>query len=1209
MKRTQKLLSILLCCVLLLSLMPATTLTAFAEELETINSVSLSGLSMPVVGERISSVSGSVLSESQYGQYEYAVLDNQTADWRDEEGRPIEYGLQVFEAGRTYSISFNIKPKDGYAFTDSSIPVYMSNLYDHQYTSNITLSQETSVATVTFTFELAGERTYADIDEFHFYNVTAPSDGDQAYYNNGVWAYNNSEMTDQYWADSQGNRLAPGSVLEGGCSYSYNYEFTAFDGYQFAESVSIRNDTIKVDWQYSFNADNTKIFITIPYYIESSAVIDSVIVEGMFLPTQGGSTRNFDSNVWQHAPNGVNYTVPNQTNGWYETTAEYSSETQYKVSEEEFIAGKQYKTFLVLNANDNYKFASPENVSFAFSGISESNYSYTVTTGGSESTIIVAVTFTAQFPAGTGTVSNPAVCSSYAELKYALEHPTIQGVLVNSFTNSPYQTFYTLEKGTDFEAGHCAITIPANATKYLTINTDINIRVPYVDYLLYSFIDNRGSLTVGGTGSLNVSMNARGYPSAILLNNGTLEVGGSVTLDPSNKSFDSMHGYSIINASGKTVINSGTFIGYATNAVAYQQGSMDIYGGTFRVKEGDDQAFGLNADSYLSVAEHNVNLYGGTFDGIRAEQTIGENIPMLPDLLGYGAYYTYTSDSSKFDPSGKLDTHETLTVKMNNIVRDVALTIDPPKQNGTPDQTVACGDYAYKQATGNDDMWDDVDVYWEESTDGETWTKMASNSTFTIGKHYRADVNVMTRNGNIFDIDAQFEPNIVATVNGYYAEVFRYPEVDPSELICVRFDFGILNDNIIEQIDIDGVIEPVVGENPNYSCAISGTGYTVNTTYDNGTYAINGMCWYDVTFDMWMKPNMTFQIGHEYKVFVDVKTEDGYEFYTTSVGGSYPPEGWGYINDNYATLGIQGDARFEQSLSWTFTCQPKTIKSVAVSGLDIPMDGCNPDYDAITDSDYHIVESIEWRDYTNGTDMTESDTFVDGNVYWALITVVPKEEDGNKLCKFVQDKTVAYLNGVEVKNIPDDSWQEVTSSVKRVTIYYTFKVGAPGVTVSGQVKSYNPNKAAAVELKQGGITMYSATIAATTGSGQVTQSFSIEGVTAGTYDLVVTKAGNLTYTITGVVVGNTALDLTANANAAIRTITLLCGDINDDGNINVTDLNTVWNAANYNKAASAANNDLTDLNGDGNVNVSDLNILWNAANYNKNAGTHSTVAY
>ena len=1179
-KGIKQVVSMLLAVVMLLSLMPATTLTAFAEELETINSVSLSGLSMPVVGEHISSVSGSALSESQYGKYEYDVLDNQTADWRDEEGRPIEYGLQVFEAGRTYSISFNIKPKDGYAFTDSSIPVYMSNLYDHQYTSNITLSQETSVATVTFTFELAGERTYADIREFRFYNVTAPSDGDQAHHYNGVWAYNNSEMTDQYWADSEGNRLDSSTVFEGGHSYSYNYEFTAFDGYKFADNVSIRNDTVAVDWGYSFNADNTKIYITIPYYIESSAVIHSVTVADMFLPTQGGSTRDFDSNVYQHAPSGANYTVPNQTNGWYEVAAEYSADTQYEVSEEAFIAGKQYKTFLVLHANDGYKFASPENVSFAFSGISESNYSYTVTTGGSESTIIVAVTFTAQFPAGVGSINNPAVCNSYRELKYALEHPTIQGVLVNSFENSPYQTFYTLEKETDFEMGRCAITIPANSTKYLTINADINIRVPYVDYLLYSFIDNRGSLTVGGSGSLNVSMNARGYPSAIIYNNGELEIGGSITFDPTNHSFDSVHGYSVFTANGHAVINSGTFFGYDASAVSYFGGCLDIYGGTFKVKNGDEQAFGLNTNSYLTLESHNVNLYGGTFEGICADQSIGADIVKLPDLLGYGAYYTYYSDGADFDPNSKNETHETLTVKMYNIVRDIELTIDPPKQNGTPDQTVACGDYAYKQATGNDNMWDDVDVYWEESTDGETWTQMASNDTFTVGYHYRASINVMCRKGSIFDIDAQFEPNVVATVNGYYAEVFRYPEEDPSALICVRFDFGILNDNVIEQIDIDGVIEPVVGENPNYSCAISGTGYTINNAYSNGTYVINGIAWYDVTDDKWVYPNDTFEIGHEYKVFIDVKTEDGYEFYTTSVGGSYPPEGWGYINGNYATLGMQYDARNEQSLSWTFTCQPKTVKSVAISGLNVPMDGSKLDFTANTDSDYYTVDSIEWMDYTNGTDMTADDTFVEGNEYWLLLTVVPAEEDGNKLCEFVaNNKTVAYLNGVEVKNIPNDSWQEVTSSVKKVTIYYTFKVGAGGVVVSGSVTSFNDASGdITLQLIPEGLSepAYETTVKGNT------VDYSFADVVAGTYTLKVSKANHVTREYT-VVVGDTSV---------LQDVKIhLKGDINGDGRVNVSDVGLANAHAKKVSTLEGYQFDCANVNGDARITISDVGLL------------------
>ena len=442
----------------------------------------------------------------------------------------------------------------------------------------------------------------------------------------------------------------------------------------------------------------------------------------------------------------------------------------------------------------------------------------------------------------------------------------------------------------------------------------------------------------------------------------------------------------------------------------------------------------------------------------------------------------------------------------------------------------------------------------------------------------------MCRKGSIFDIDAQFEPNVVATVNGYYAEVFRYPEEDPSALICVRFDFGILNDNVIEQIDIDGVIEPVVGENPSYSCAISGTGYTVYTAYDNGTYAINGMCWYDVTFDMWMKPNMTFQIGHEYKVFVDVKTEDGYEFYTTSVGGSYPPEGWGYINGNYATLGMQYDARNEQSLSWTFTCQPKTVKSVAISGLNVPMDGSKPDFTANTDSDYYTVDSIEWMDYTNGTDMTADDTFVEGNEYWLQLTVVPAEEDGNKLCEFVaNNKTVAYLNGVEVKNIPNDSWQEVTSSVKKVTIYYTFKVGAGGVVVSGSVTSFNDASGdITLQLIPEGLSepAYETTVKGNT------VAYSFADVVAGTYTMKVSKANHVTREYT-VVVGDTSI----LQDVKIHPL----GDINGDGKINAMDKKKIYNHINGD-LLTGYEFDVANVKADTKINALDKKMIYNHIN-------------
>ena len=164
--------------------------------------------------------------------------------------------------------------------------------------------------------------------------------------------------------------------------------------------------------------------------------------------------------------------------------------------------------------------------------------------------------------------------------------------------------------------------------------------------------------------------------------------------------------------------------------------------------------------------------------------------------------------------------------------------------------------------------------------------------------------------------------------------------------------------------------------------------------------------------------------------------------------------------------------------------------------------------------------------------------------------------------------------------------------------------GADIPKIRGKVISYNGNNAFTVTLYQAGTEnqVQSITVSGNKQSGQVTQDFTFKEVDTGTYDLVVTKDGHLTYTIKNVVVGDTPLDLTKHTNAAIRTITLLAGDVNGDGSINATDLNIVWNAANFNKAVADVSNKLTDVNGDRAVNATDLNNVWNAANFNKGTG-------
>ena len=158
-------------------------------------------------------------------------------------------------------------------------------------------------------------------------------------------------------------------------------------------------------------------------------------------------------------------------------------------------------------------------------------------------------------------------------------------------------------------------------------------------------------------------------------------------------------------------------------------------------------------------------------------------------------------------------------------------------------------------------------------------------------------------------------------------------------------------------------------------------------------------------------------------------------------------------------------------------------------------------------------------------------------------------------------------------------------------------VSAP--SVRGAVKSYNPNNATTIQLMQGGKEQYTATIDPTTDSGQKEQSFSISTVAPGTYDLVVTKPGHLTYTVKGVVVGDGPLDLTKHGNAAISTITLLCGDINGDGSINEDDVSIIRYANNINKSTADADNKLADINGDGSVNEDDVSIVRYSSHINK----------
>ena len=223
---------------------------------------------------------------------------------------------------------------------------------------------------------------------------------------------------------------------------------------------------------------------------------------------------------------------------------------------------------------------------------------------------------------------------------------------------------------------------------------------------------------------------------------------------------------------------------------------------------------------------------------------------------------------------------------------------------------------------------------------------------------------------------------------------------------------------------------------------------------------------------------------------------------------------------------------------------------------------------------------------------------VDG---WSTLIFEPQDDGTFKIFRNTTGTTNGGIWYIDV--LEDERLQSSPNSVGDSGKFYWEYAELPLPGVSGAVKSYNPKNETTIKLMQGTAEKYRTTIeAASSGIGQQEQPFTFTGVAPGTYSLVITKEAHTSFTVQTVVVSDRNVDLTQHGHPEVRLMTLRCGDINNDGMINDSDLAILWLSANYNKSATAQGvNSRCDLNGDGMVNDTDLAILWLAANYNKGA--------
>ncbi|MBQ3105915.1 MAG: hypothetical protein IJC51_00335, partial [Eggerthellaceae bacterium] len=870
---------------------------------------------------------------------------------------------------------------------------------------------------VRYTFTIAGERSYPDIESAVLQKIATPADGVMA--ESTALMYSNCTLVSQQWSHGSG-------AFEAGRTYALTVNLRAKDGYKFADDFAPVMGIVgyeKAADSVQLSNGNTDAAVTFVFPVGDYTFIDELELEtskvySTFVPTpestvyeltfpfkpsdsapyanQAGYAGFADPAYWYNETDGCSV---NSSNG-FEVGKVYSIEADFVIKKD--LLG-------------DYRFSDSLSATIDGEGFDSANYQVKCRSNDGEKAILVFY-FTCQFPQGAGkSESNPAVCRSFSDFKHAMENPDITYVSLGDMD----------EALPVFEGDAPVSAIAVRGTKYLNLLGNAAFTAPakggLYDCLLMTEVGSR--LSVQGSGSLafraagtaasnavirNVggevsvdggtligSYNPATYGMAIWQDFGSLEINDGRLFSENAARILGTPKYPVFLAGGDARIFGGSFSAANVNGgigapfgIAISKGaSVELRGGSFQgifLDEGshvsDFLAEGcvmtcngskVNAENYATVSgdvlvtfHREISRIGVSIEAPSAGKAPTENVYFALDgctvesvvwresgkpLSGFsfeagksykveiafvadkGAKFASPLESATINSrnatvsayGGDAEKGVVLSVEFGvcpDVVSSVALALDWPKQHTVPDQSAICAGSAYRQALVGENMWD-VPVYWEESRDGTTWTRMDVDDTFTVGYCYRASVNLLAEDGYEFAIDPQIEPDVSAEVNGYWAEVFRYPEEDPSELICVRYVFGMLNDSVIEQIDIKGVTEPVVGERPSYICAAAGTGYHLDDDYDDaydGDVIQNGIGWWDYTADNWVHPDEAFQIGHEYKVVAYVEVDEGYEFYTT---GKYDePAGWGYINDHYATFGKQSLAQYEQALSWVFDC-------------------------------------------------------------------------------------------------------------------------------------------------------------------------------------------------------------------------------------------------------------------------------------------------
>lgn len=1131
MKRFIRQLALCLCVVMLITVLPMSTLAADPLQITT---VELSGLSLPMAGRYAASVDGAKLTTGQNSYY----IEEGSLLWRDSGGNVIDDSQYTFETGRTYQlwVTFRVTNSENYAFASGVKPV-LQNVSSNAYTVRILSSGKESIYAA-FSFTISGSREYTPIQNVVLKGVSDPKAGALPTASLSQ-LYGNYAIKDASWEGTFSN----GRFVSGN-TYLYNVSVQAYERYTFAEDAVYTLDG-KAPKSVTVTAitNGYIAYLSFEYYVPKAGEVSVVAVEsgigegGIPIPMAGYLIQSYNVNLALNISGNVAYELQNGSSNWLNENGTVATENRFR-------HGKNYCMRLTFRVKDSNSYIFAEEPEFLIRRIASSCYTYKVIDH-SGTKVTFELTFRADFAPGDGaTESTAVICDDFYSLKAALESPS---VCYLKLLDVDRDSIPSPNRGDGM-----MYPIISYGEKVLILDGDATFSLSgwswsEKDLIPGGLIYNTGTLTVKGDGALRYLAPRVDSYNAAIVNREKLIV-DSGTLEGYIQGLRAHTYYSCAvyqnNDNAKLTINGGTLQTYRNMqtttgqaALIVEKGTAVINGGEFLYDYMDEVTDTDCAGLYIKGANANVTLNGGYFNKIQFPATVS-----LSRYLGSSCQF-YQGDSPL---SSSSTARINADVQVRRTLTKLSAHINTPEAGRNPSYQVyvPTGEaMAFGGSSG---------IIWYDITAGKT---ISSGDSFVAGHRYRVTLKLEANASFVFQTNSSGTPTLITTLNGYTVTPKKVSGQSGGRVLEISYDFAACP-NTIHHLDVS-ISPPYAGRTVSNNAVLGSNTYQVYDYED---------IWYDKTTKKFMSATDKFVDGHHYSLELWIKAASGYAFNTDK---NLDPDMTATFNGQEIAINRAYEQAADEvvSLYYDFGVLETDVDFVSVFNLEPPQPGFAPDQtaDAQHPNQYEVT-SVKWR--CDGNVVGAQQTFVAGKTYYVEINITPVKINGLETCAF-NSTTPCYLNAEQITSY--------LSNAKQVILQKSWVCPDTVDTVSltGTVTSFGETNDAVTLKLSGGGNAYE--ITSTDGN------YRFSAVAAGTYTLTVSKKDHVTRTYS-VSVGNyTTLDVKIH----------LIGDIDGNGKVNVGDTTKVY--SHVKKTSLITDEYMllcADVDGNGKINVGDTTKIY-----------------